>query len=163
MSSISEEDRAALRNSLTVYLGKKPLEDDLKERSKAVHDERIAAQKQVLNIMSEKNIPQCKSVEFPYQVSLINKKRKTAPKTSDYLDTVEQRWGSSARSEVEQETKRRCTEVKEAPTLKLVKVDQPEVLEQSTSSAPLLPPAAAVAAVPVAPRYDEDDPEDESE
>jgi len=159
MSGISEEDRAALRNSLAIYLGKKPIEDDLKERSKAVHDERIAAQKQVLSIMSDKGIPLCKSVEFPYQVSLINKKRKTAPKASDYLDTVEQRWGSGARSEVEQETKRRCTEVKEAPTLKLVKIDQPEVLEPAAPSAQaaLLPP------VPAAPRYDENDPDDESE
>ena len=151
---ITDADRAALRNNLAIYLGKKPLEDELKERSKTVHDERVAAQKQVLQIMSEKKIPICKSSEFPFQVSLINKKRKTAPKATDYLDTVEQRYGAPARNEVEQETKRRCTEVKEAPTLKLTKVEGADM--------PAIAPAQSAPATPVVapPRYDENNDED---
>jgi len=153
---MTEEDRAQLRQHLAVYLGRKPEEDELKERYKNVHDDRIGAHKRLLQVMTEKRIPICKSREYPYQVSIVNKKRKTAPKATDYLDTVESKWGQAARAEVEQDTKRRCTEVKEAPTLKLSKRDEPV-------SAPSSAPAPALGETPKPVRYDEDNSADESE
>lgn len=95
-------------------------------------------------------------------MSLINKKRKTAPKASDYLDTLEVLEGSAKRKQVEQETKRRCTDFKEAQTLKLVKLDNGggALNVHASASGAALPPAPP--AQPAPPRYDEDDDSDES-
>ena len=158
--TITEEERLALKANFDVYLGKKPLEDDLQSQLKHIKEERAAAQRRVQATMSEKRIPICKSADYGYQVSLINKKRKAAPKASDYLDTVEQMYGAAKRKQVDQETKRRCTDIKEAQTLKLVKLDA------SGASAKKKPSASGSAAQEAAedapPRYDEEDGSDES-
>lgn len=156
--TITEQEKQALKDNFAIYLGKKPEEDDLKARLKQLKDERGAAHERVLQTMTTKKIPMIKSADYGYQISCINKKRKTAPKVADYLDTIEALHGAEFRTRIDRETKKRCTEVKEAQTLKLVKLDGVGVLHMQADQAT----AAAAAAASALPRYDEDA-SDESE
>lgn len=173
---MNDDERLALKNDLSVYLGEKPSEEELASKLKELREKRKEVSQRIVEVMTSKEIPLCVSQDYGYQVSVV-KKTRTAPVTLKQVWVVlEELCGADVKRRVEEEAKKRYCVKRETQSLKLTKVaenapkrpvlgDGPAPKRAKKVEQPKQEPSGSVNEEPSlqAPRYDEDNDDPESE
>jgi hypothetical protein len=119
---LKPELKAELKAKIDILVGKQEQEEGAYEAYKKIKDERRLAHDYILELMDSLQRTSCSSIEHGKKVNIINKKRKVGPKTVDFLDIVEERYGQAERKLVEQEAKRRCVASEPKKTIKITRL-----------------------------------------